>query len=259
MIDDLTALMLQAESLLFAGFLIVLRLGAVVSLLPGFGERMVPMRIRLALTLALTLLVLPVVAEPSREVPALVGLIFLMASEIVIGLVLGLSIRLIAHGLLLAGAIAAQATSLAQLFGGAMADGPQPSIGMVLYWSGLAIFMLSGMPVLLVEAFVGTYQVAPVGHGLAPDWSATWIVDAVAATFALGFSLAAPFVISAVLYNVAMGVINKAMPQLMVAFVGAPALTAAGMILLLLCAPVMLQVWLGIVHDRGLSPFGAVP
>ena len=46
-----------------------------------------------------------------------------------------------------------------------------------------------------------------------------------AASFALALSLAAPFVIASLLYNVALGVINKAMPQLMVAFVGAPAIT----------------------------------
>jgi flagellar biosynthetic protein FliR len=53
-----------------------------------------------------------------------------------------------------------------------------------------------------------------------------------------------PFAIAALIYNVALGVINRAMPQLMVAFVGAPALTAGGLLLLYAAAPVMLSVWI---------------
>ena len=58
-----------------------------------------------------------------------------------------------------------------------------------------------------------------------------------------GFSLAAPFVIMGFAYNVALGAINRAMPQLMVAFVGAPAITAAGLLVLMLAAPVILHFW----------------
>ena len=42
-----------------------------------------------------------------------------------------------------------------------------------------------------------------------------------------------------------LGVINRAMPQLMVAFVGAPAITAAGLLLLALAAPILLDIWAG--------------
>ena len=55
-------------------------------------------------------------------------------------------------------------------------------------------------------------------------------------TFALAFSLAAPFVTAALLYNIALGVINRAMPQLSVTFIGAPALTAGGLLLILVAA-----------------------
>ena len=51
------------------------------------------------------------------------------------------------------------------------------------------------------------------------------------------------FVIAALIYNVALGVINRAMPQLMVAMIGAPALTAGGLILLMLAAPAILSAW----------------
>ena len=61
--------------------------------------------------------------------------------------------------------------------------------------------------------------------------------------FTLAFTLAAPFVITSVVYNLALGVINRAMPQLMVAFVGAPVITFGAIFLLFLSAPLVLTVW----------------
>jgi flagellar biosynthetic protein FliR len=63
-------------------------------------------------------------------------------------------------------------------------------------------------------------------------------------------------VIVSLLYNVALGVINRAMPQLMVAFVGAPAITAGGLILLALTTPVLLPIWQRAFEALLLNPFG---
>jgi len=59
----------------------------------------------------------------------------------------------------------------------------------------------------------------------------------------LAFLIAAPFVMASAIYNMALGVINRAMPQLMVAFVGAPVITFGGLFLLFVCAPLMLTTW----------------
>jgi len=80
-------------------------------------------------------------------------------------------------------------------------------------------------------------------------------VTEISRAFALGFTLAAPFVIASFIYNVTLGVINKAMPQLMVAFVGAPAITAGGLILLMLAAPLMLSIWVESMALFIINPF----
>ena len=67
---------------------------------------------------------------------------------------------------------------------------------------------------------------------------------AVSHVFALGFTLAAPFVIASLVYNVTLGVINRAMPQLMVAFVGAPVITFGALVMLFAASPALLSVWL---------------
>jgi flagellar biosynthetic protein FliR len=45
------------------------------------------------------------------------------------------------------------------------------------------------------------------------------------------------------------------MPQLMVAFVGAPAITAGGLVLLMLAAPLMLSIWVESMALFIMDPF----
>ena len=82
-----------------------------------------------------------------------------------------------------------------------------------------------------------------------------WGVKQVAQAFSLSFTLAAPFVILSVLYNFALGAINRAMPQLMVAFVGAPLITAGGLALLLIASQHMLTVWISAMDAFMANPF----
>lgn len=59
----------------------------------------------------------------------------------------------------------------------------------------------------------------------------------------MGFSLAAPFLIGSMVYNLTLGVINRAMPALMVAFVGAPVVTFGGLAILMVASPMILDIW----------------
>ena len=80
---------------------------------------------------------------------------------------------------------------------------------------------------------------------------------------ALGFSVTryrlVAFVIAGMIYNLALGAINRAMPQLMVSMVGAPALTFGALALLAVVAPVLLSVWVGAFHDHLADPFRGPP
>jgi flagellar biosynthetic protein FliR len=73
----------------------------------------------------------------------------------------------------------------------------------------------------------------------------------------LAFTLAAPFVIVSVLYNLTLGIINRAMPQMMVVFVGAPVITLGGLLMLFLLAPGMLNLWMRALEHFVSNPFGS--
>ncbi len=243
-----------ATYVLQAGFVVFLRVGAAMAVLPAFGEKSVPARVRLFLALGFTVIVAPNVVQNIEPDGSTLAFGHILFTEAIIGLGFGIAIRLLIMALQVAGSIAAQSTSLAQLLGGANAD-PQPAIGHVLLVAGLALAVMLGLHVKLAEALILSYRVFPVGDFPTAEAFSDWGIAQIARAFSLAFTLAAPFVIISLLYNIALGVINRAMPQLMVAFVGAPAITAGGLVLLLLTAPLLLPVWQAALEATLAQPF----
>ena len=174
------------------------------------------------------------------------------------GLVLGRGLRLCGLARQAAGAIAAQSTSLSQILGAAAAE-PMPAIGYVLVIGGLALALMTGLHVKAAEMVILSYDMLPMGRFPSGATLSDWGLGQVRRAFSLAFTLAAPFVILSLLYNLALGAINKAMPQLMVAFVGAPVITAGGLFLLCLSAPIILRVWLAALDGFIASPFSVPP
>jgi len=247
---DQTLTWIEGEGLLlfWSGFLAFVRVGAAMALLPAFGEQTLPVRFRLGAALAMTLVVAPVVATPAQITPMAI------LAEAAAGLLLGAGFRLFVIALQTAGAMAAQATSLSQLFAGAGAE-PLPAISNLLTMAALALAFTTGLHLRAAEALILSYDMLPQGRFPAAADVATWGLAQVRQSFALAFTLASPFVIGGLLYNVALGAINRAMPSLMVAFIGAPALTLGGLVLLAVSAPLMMQIWLTAWQTWLTNPF----
>ncbi len=235
-------------------FAVFLRVSALVSLLPAFGERSIPARVKLAIAVAFTLVVSSAI-DPSGAMFGLFPAVRLIGTEILTGLALGLSLRLFVLALQTAGSIAAQATSLSQLLGGAAAD-PVPAMGYLLTLAGITLAVLMGLHIRAAQFLIDSYTLVPMGQPPAATDLSHWGVRRIAHSFALAFALAMPFVIASLIYNLALGVINRAMPQLMVAFVGAPAITFAGLFLLLAGAPLILSAWSDALSSFLTNPIG---
>ncbi|MGC9446572.1 flagellar biosynthetic protein FliR [Cereibacter johrii] len=254
--ERLAELVLLAQDLFRGGFLVFLRVGAAMALLPPFGETSLPVRVRLAATFAFTAIVFPALND---RVLAYDGTVAPLLTETAVGLLLGASLRLFVLALQTAGTIAAQATSLAQLFGSTAGE-PQPVMTNILTLAGLALAVAGGLHVQIALFLIQSYDILPAARLPDPADVATWGLALVVKSFALGFMLAMPFVAASFIFNVALGIVNRAMPQLMVFFVGAPALTFGGLVLLALVAPAVLGLWLGELRAfLEAPPMGAGP
>ncbi|WP_425046898.1 flagellar biosynthetic protein FliR [Primorskyibacter sp. S87] len=239
---------------LWHGGMVFFRVAAMVSLLPAFGERTVPVRVKLVTAIAFTAIVAPAVRTPEHpeSFPAFASSI---AVETLIGAALGMGLRLFVLALHTAGSIAAQATSLSQILGGAAAE-PTPAMGYILVVSGLALAVVAGLHIRAAELMIYSYDLFKPGRIPDPAALAQWGVMRISRMFSLSFTVAAPFVIASLVYNLTLGAINRAMPQLMVAFVGAPVITFGGLALLLVGAPIILGVWIDALELFLLDPSG---
>lgn len=244
---ELASILAPSMALILSQMMIVFaRVGSAIVVLPGIGSAMIPARIRLAVAVCLAAVIAPIGIETKEQISTL-----LIISEAAIGVFFGLLIRLLAMALQLAGAIAAQSSSLSQIFGGAAGVDPQPAIGHVLSLGGVSLAMGMGLPLYVVGYFAQSYVLLPVGAFLSAQTVAEIGLGRVVDMFELGFALAMPFVVASLLYNVTLGFINKAMPQLMVSFVGAPAITLGGLGLLAIAAPFLLSHWMSAFLDIG--------
>lgn len=257
MTDLLAEVLRLSQSWLSVAIAVFLRVGVTFTILPGFGETFIPMRIRLVGALLFTLVLTPAVAPMMPIFTDTIPPLRFFLTEAVAGFILGIGLRLIVMALQVAGSMAAQATSLAQIMGGASPD-PQPAVGGIMLVSGLALAVSAGLHVHLAETFLQSYGPLPAGQFPLVADTAAWGVARVSAVFSLAFSLAAPFLIASLLYNLMLGVISKAMPQLMVAFVGAPAITWGSLLLLFLTLPFILRIWLSAFQTGLAQPLGAL-
>lgn len=256
LIAGLSQLLGLAQGIAWAVALAFVRIGALVALMPGLGDPSVPQRVKLALVVAFTLVVSPVLAD--RIGPDTTPSFLALGGEVVVGLLLGVGMRLFVVALQTAAAMIAQATTLSQLFSGAAPE-PQPAIGNLLVMAGVALAMAAGLHVRAAELLLLSYNLLPAGAPLSAAAGADWGLDLIGRTFALAFSLAAPFVIASLIYNLALGVINRAMPALMVSMVGAPALTLGALALMAVATPMILAAWLDAFSGHMVEPFAIRP
>lgn len=248
----MTDLAQLSDAPLYAVAAIFVRLGAIVSLLPGVGERSVPARIKLAAVIAFTLALWPAIlplaqaaaeGDPGLGAGAPVPFVHAILAEAAVGLMLGIAVRLLVHALQLAGTIAAQATSVSQIGGAQVTPDPMPAIGAILMVAGVALALNLGLHIKAAQLIIRSYDIAPLGRFPLASDAVEWGVSRIADAFALAVSLSAPFVVASFAYNLALGALNRAMPQLMVAFVGAPAITAGALLLLWIASPEILLHW----------------
>lgn len=249
----------ELVALLGAGFwhmaIVFLRVGSTVLVLPAISERFIPQYVKLAAAIVFTMIVAPLV--PLQPAPSTI-LVYagLAASEAFIGIALGFVVRIFISTLQTAAVIAAQTTSLSQAFGGLGAE-PMPAIGGFWVFAGTAFAVILGLHTKVAEFLIGSYLLFPVGEFPPASELTPWIVQRVSFSFSMSFSLAAPFVITAVVYNITLGFINRAMPQMMVAFVGAPVIVLGSMLILMVASPLVLTHWAEALWGFLSNPLGA--
>jgi flagellar biosynthetic protein FliR len=222
------------------------RIGTMVMLLPAIGESSVPARMRLTLALVLTAILLPLHrADYAVDLSAWGPLLIMLGKELLIGFVLGLTARLAISALQVAGTVVAQQLGLGFVTAVDPTQGQQGVIGgNVLTVLAITMIFATDMHHLVIAALNDSYRLFRPGEIPIPGDIAELITRTVAAAFRIGIQLAAPFLVFGLVFNVALGVLSRLMPQMQVYFVALPLSIMLGLALLVLVMSAMMGSFL---------------
>jgi len=224
----------------FVGTLLwpLFRVAALLMVAPVFGAQVVPKRIRLALSLAVTLLLIPLL--PAAPVVALfsANALFIVAQQILIGAMLGFALQLVVSAVITGGQIIAMQMGLGF---SAMVDpqnGAQTPVVSQFYLIIVVLTYLSlGGHLVMFEVLVDSFQSVPVSaQGISPDsfWKlANWG----GLVFSGAVAMALPAIASLLMVNLAFGVMTRAAPQLNIFAIGFPLTMMLGYMVVLVTLP----------------------
>lgn len=209
------------------------RISGLVMVAPVFGARLVPMRVRLALSLALTMAIAPGL-PPAAVSSSLVLNGLLIAHEILVGVAIGFGVQMIFDALVIGG----QTIAMSMGLGFAMMVDPQrgvsvPVVSQFFVIVGILVFLALGGHLALVRLLADSFDVLPVGRFL--DASSLWTVLGWGTQlFAGAVRIALPAVAGLLVVNIAFGVMSRAAPTLNLFAVGFPITLLLGFLILLL-------------------------
>ncbi len=232
----------QLDAWIWGLWLVSLRIGTAMLLLPGFGEFQIPQRVRLILAFAVAIVIMPLVPGLPTEAPeSPADMIAGCAREVLIGGFFGVGARILFSALHVAGQIAGQSMQLANIaaFPGSGFDGGSV-IAAFFVLAGLGLVFLTDLHLVMIQALIRSYELLPMAGAPPVDALARNLTETVAAAFGIGVQLAAPFLVIAFVFNLGLGLVNKAMPQMAVFFVGMPIAIGGGLAVLMITVSTIL-------------------
>jgi flagellar biosynthetic protein FliR len=183
----------------------------------------------------------------------------MLAQEIFIGLVLGITARLMISALQVAGFVIAQQLGLGFVTAVDPTQGGQQSVllGNFLTLLGITLIFATDLHHLIIAALNDSYRLFKPGEMPVIGDVAALTTQTIGLAFKIGIQLAAPFLIFGLLFNLGLGVLSRLMPQMQVFFVGMPLSILVGLIILLLVLGAIMMVFLGSMETilRQLAPY----
>src|ERR1700743_2438694 len=242
---------------LAATFMLVFgRVGAMVMLLPGLGESNIPVRIKLAIALLLTLIILPLHRQAYQiDMQSMVPMIVMMFHELIVGIVLGATARVTLSALQVGGAVIAQQMGLGFVTSVDPTNQGQQGvlIGNFLTMLGVTLLFATDSHYLVIAALSDSYNIFSPGDLMPSGDIAALATRAFTAAFKIGMQLSAPFLVFGLVFNIGLGVLARLVPQMQVYFVGVPLSILAGFLIFSLVLVAMMGTFLnyftGVMHD----------
>lgn len=220
-------------SIITAFLTIGVRLTGLMLFAPFFGSMVIPARIKAVLVIALTVLLLPVVGSDIAPIP-LAQWPFMVITEFVIGVGMGVATNLVFEGVQLCGEVLGiqMGYSLANILD------PQSQVNSavisVFYQSiVMLLFLRMDVQFWLLRAVGNSFQYLPPGTAHLNGLFTEGILRTGGDLFGIGVQIAAPVLSATVAADVIMGLLGKASPQMPLMLLGPAIKSLLGLLILI--------------------------
>lgn len=217
------------------------RVLGVIATAPIFSHNSIPNQVKLGLGLMLTLIIMPTLPPlPQFEIISFQGLLILV-QQLVIGLAIGFSMRLVFSAVDLAGQLIGMSMGLGfASFYDPQSQGQSTAVNQFLVLLAMLIFLSLDGHLMIVSAIADSFISMPIavnGAGIDPMKIAMWGET----IFSAGLLLALPAVTALLITNMALGILTRTAPQLNLFGIGFPITLSIGFVVLALALPGMLK------------------
>lgn len=218
--------MTLAESPLLPGFIVFCRVGGCVMTAPGLSSERIPMRSRLYIALGVSLALAPPLMDELRKAvdpnsPA--SILLAILAESVIGVALGLLARFYFLALETLATSIAMSFGLGNIFGGAIAESDAaPALTSFVVTAAVTLLFLADIHLELIRGLGQSYETAPVSASFAPAALLEEMSRALTQSHLLALKICSPFLLFALILNVAVGLLARVTPQVQVYFISGP-------------------------------------
>ncbi|AAS97704.1 flagellar biosynthetic protein FliR [Nitratidesulfovibrio vulgaris] len=213
------------------GFLLTfMRVSLVMFLLPFFGGDAVPMQVKVALCLVMAMALWPRLSLAGAVMPSHpFELVVMLASELVLGLVLGMAVHFLFAGIQTGGQLLGFQMGFTMISIADPLSGAQISItSHFLYMVSLLTFLALDGHLFLLRAFAESFALVPAGGLVANPAVANELVRLAGGMFVIAVKIAAPVLVTLFLVELALALMARAAPQMNLLMIGFPLKIAVG-------------------------------
>ncbi|MGI9625692.1 MAG: flagellar biosynthetic protein FliR [Longimicrobiales bacterium] len=222
--------------------LLLFRCGGLLLIAPAFSAAVVPVRIKTALALLLTLLMYP--SAMAARVPGLAFTPGTMVSELLVGFTIGLGAAVFVGAAEAAGDMMAVQMGLS---GASIVDplsrNQVPVLGQLLGLTVLMLILAADGHVYMLEAVHRSFELIPIGGIANVEGTAANAAHIGSSLFRLGLRFAGPVIGALMVGHVALGVLARTVPQMNVLMMAFPLQIAVGLFVLATTLPAVAAVY----------------
>ncbi|MDX8405932.1 MAG: flagellar biosynthetic protein FliR [Mariprofundus sp.] len=223
---------------IIVGLLILLRVSALMMMLPVLGHQLVPTPVKVGMIVLITMLIFPLVADNVTVIP-LQPIAFAVAAlhEILLATAIALFAQLIFAAVQFAGQLMSfqMGMTVANVFD-PVTHSQQSVISQLAVTIAMLLWLSVGAHHIFITTLIDSFTLFPINQPFYYPALMT-LTHAMSNMFVLALKIAAPIMILLTLIYVALGLLSRAVPQIQVFFISFPLTVGFGLLTFALGMP----------------------